>query len=164
MQIRRLIGTHRQRNGVVLSRTVMYAVQATIAIANYKSGTPVSAKHLAKTACLPERFLPQILRKLVNKGLLHSSMGVAGGYALSRSPAKITLWDIVDAIEDRKELDQFAVPGLTDAACERLRHSLSSTANAVRESLRMLTLAELIDGAPSCDRRSAESEMAIVAN
>lgn len=138
------VRTGQRPNGVVLSRPITYAVQATIAIANRRTGRPVSARDLANAGHLPERFLPQILRKLVNKGVLHSSRGVAGGYALSRAPSQITLWDIVDAIEERNEMKQLSVPGLSDAACERLTSSLTSTAAAVQESLERLTVAELI--------------------
>lgn len=154
MKLRPLISSRGKGNGVVLSRTVTYAVRATVAIANCTSSKPVSAKHLASTASLPERFLPQILRKLVNKGVLHSSLGVAGGYTLSRPPEAITLWDIVDAMEGRKELTQLTVHGLTDAACERLSLSLCSIATAVQESFEMLTVAELIH----CDSLSSAHE------
>ncbi len=48
---------------------------------------------------MPERFLLQILRNLVNHGILHSTRGVDGGYTLGRSPLEISLLDIIEAIE-----------------------------------------------------------------
>ena len=145
MQLRGIIGTRRAHNDMIFSRTITYAVQATVAIARNRPDHPVSASRLAKSTSLPERFLPQILRRLVNKGVLISTKGVAGGYALSRSPNEITLFDIVDAIESPKEPAQFTLTGLSEAARERLRIQLIETSIAACDSLKNLTVAELIE-------------------
>ena len=67
-----------------LSRTVTYAIQATLQLAESDSRTPVPCSKLASQGAMPERFLLQILRNLVNHGILQSTRGVDGGYALLR--------------------------------------------------------------------------------
>ena len=79
-----------------LSRTVAYAVRATIQLAQTNSGAPVPCSRLASEGHMPERFLLQILRNLVTHGILHSTRGVDGGYSLERKPDDISLLDLID--------------------------------------------------------------------
>ena len=57
------------------------------------------AKTVAEITSLPSRFTLKILGKLVCGGLVCSKKGSNGGYMLSRSPADITLLDILEVIE-----------------------------------------------------------------
>src|ERR1700680_2225111 len=82
-----------------LSRTVAYAIHATLQLAQSKSGVPVPCSRLATEGHMPERFLLQILRHLVTHGILHSTRGVDGGYALERKPEEISLLDVIEAID-----------------------------------------------------------------
>jgi Rrf2 family protein len=82
-----------------LSRTVAYAVQATLLLADSKSPTPVPCSQLAARGHMPERFLLQILRHLVTHGILRSTRGVDGGYALLRSPQDISLLELIEAVD-----------------------------------------------------------------
>ena len=65
-----------------LSRTVAYAVRATLQLAQNPSDSPVPCSKLASDGNMPERFLLQILRNLVTHGILRSTRGVDGGYTL----------------------------------------------------------------------------------
>jgi Rrf2 family transcriptional regulator, cysteine metabolism repressor len=83
-----------------LSRTVAYALQAILQLANSEeSGAPVPCSRLAANGKMPERFLLQILRNLVTHGILGSTRGVVGGYSLERNPADISLLDVIEAVE-----------------------------------------------------------------
>ncbi|HEY5316199.1 MAG TPA: Rrf2 family transcriptional regulator, partial [Pirellulales bacterium] len=57
------------------SRTVTYAVQAALALAQASGDRPVPCSRLAASGKLPERFLLQILRTLVTHGILLSTRG-----------------------------------------------------------------------------------------
>ncbi len=81
-----------------LSRTVAYALQATMQLAVSDSDTPVPCSQIAAKGEMPERFLLQVLRSLVNHGVLRSTRGVDGGYMLIRSPDEISLLDVIEAI------------------------------------------------------------------
>jgi len=54
---------------------------------------------LAKTGEMPERFLLQVLRSLVNHGLLKSTRGVDGGYLLARPVGEISLLQVLEATD-----------------------------------------------------------------
>ena len=62
-------------------------------------------EELAEIEAVPANYLVQILSELRTGGLITSRRGKQGGYALARSPDKITLYDIVKLIEgDHLEL------------------------------------------------------------
>jgi len=54
---------------------------------------------LATAEAIPSNYLVQILNELRNAGLIVSRRGKQGGYALARAPKKITLIEIVEAVD-----------------------------------------------------------------
>ena len=54
---------------------------------------------LATAETIPANYLVQILNELRNAGLIVSKRGKQGGYALAREPLKITLIEIVEAVD-----------------------------------------------------------------
>jgi Rrf2 family protein len=80
-----------------LSQAARYAVLAVTQLST--SGAPIPCSTLAKKGPMPERFLLQVLRTLVNNEILVSTRGVDGGYRLARPLAQITLADICAAID-----------------------------------------------------------------
>src|SRR5436190_23714908 len=95
-----------------LSRTVEYAVQAMLQLAEHTPGAPVACSRSAATAQMPERFLLQILRNLVTHGILNSTRGVEGGYTLERPADQISLLDVIEAIDGPLESGTTAGKGL----------------------------------------------------
>lgn len=59
----------------------------------------IGASIIAKEEAIPERFTLRILRKLNIAGITKSKRGVTGGYLLNKSKEKISLYDIIVAIE-----------------------------------------------------------------
>jgi len=92
---------------------------------------------------MPERFLLQVLRNLVNEGLLKSTRGVDGGYRLARPLSQITLLEIVEAIDGpiHPELPQIA--GLAPQSQRRLAEALGDIAEDAKKRLASITLAQL---------------------
>ena len=82
-----------------LSRTFTYAVQAVLELCRAPADQTMTCKELAEQGGMPERFLLQILRSLVTKGLLASNRGVRGGYRLNREAQEITMLDVLEAVE-----------------------------------------------------------------
>src|SRR3970040_1689600 len=82
-----------------ISKRGEYGLRAMIDLADaYHStdhqGQVVQIKDIAEREKHPAKFLEQILLTLKNAGLLHSKMGVGGGYYLARSASEITLGEI----------------------------------------------------------------------
>lgn len=81
-----------------VSKTLDYAVRSLTYIGN----GPVlkhSMKEISENQHIPLSYLAKIMRKLVKKGIVSSTVGPEGGYTLRRSPDDINLRDIYEAIE-----------------------------------------------------------------
>ncbi|REK15898.1 MAG: Rrf2 family transcriptional regulator [Planctomycetota bacterium] len=128
-----------------LSRTVAYAVQATLQLADAPPGAPVPCSQLAATGHMPERFLLQILRHLVNHGILHSTRGVDGGYSLERPPQEISLLEVIEAIDGPLVA---TIPTTDDGHFgryeDRLRAALEGVAETKRQQLQAIKISDLL--------------------
>jgi Rrf2 family protein len=84
-----------------LSKRGEYGLRAMIdlAEANYSGNPVVQIKDIAEREHIPSKFLEQILLSLKNAGLLHSKMGLGGGYYLAHPPEQITLGHIVRILD-----------------------------------------------------------------
>jgi len=127
-----------------LSRTIAYAVHATLELAHSGQDQPVPCNQIAKVGNLPERFLLRILRRLVTSGVLRSTRGVDGGYSLSKPPNEISLLEIVDSFDHSLQPDLPALENLSQEAREHLMKALQQAAVAARQELQRLTIADLM--------------------
>lgn len=85
---------------LTLSKAGDHAVRASIALAGaWGEGQWVTIDEVAEEMDLPRSYTPQILGMLARAGLAESKPGRGGGYRLSRSPAKISLLEVVEAAE-----------------------------------------------------------------
>jgi len=82
-----------------ISRASAYSIGALLQLAEAPVGIPTPCSRLAKIGEMPERFLLQVLRSLVNHGLLKSTRGVDGGYSLARPASEISLLQILEATD-----------------------------------------------------------------
>ena len=83
---------------IIFSRACEYGIQATLYIAT-KPERRVGIKEIAAELNIPVHFLAKILQALSEKDVLTSYKGVRGGFTLQRSPEKIRLIDVVEAID-----------------------------------------------------------------
>jgi Rrf2 family protein len=134
-----------------LSRTVAYAVQATLQLAQGASKSPVPCSVLAARGGMPERFLLQILRSLVNHGILLSTRGVDGGYTLERSAESITLLDLIEAVEGPLSPVLPNGGGLPHESTRLINDALCEITALARRELAAVSLAQLV----SAGRRPA---------
>ena len=90
------------RKQMRLSKRGEYGLRAMIVLAEpvEKNAIPVvQIKEIAQREQISAKFLEQILLALKNAGLLHSKMGVGGGYYLARPPSEITLGQIFRVLD-----------------------------------------------------------------
>lgn len=97
--------------GVKLSKKGRYAVRALFDIAFNNEGQPTQVKDIAERQTIPARFLEQIFQDLKRAGIVASKRGPQGGYSLARLPERISLGDVVRALEGAIAL---AEEGATD--------------------------------------------------
>lgn len=127
-----------------LSRTVSYAVRATLQLAQNESSVPIPCRKLAADGEMPERFLLQILRVLVTHGILKSTRGVEGGYSLLRPPDQISLLDIIEAIDGPMQSETGAQPPSEDVLQDNLQQALRQVTAMARRELEAIKLSQLL--------------------
>lgn len=126
-----------------LNRTIAYAVHAVMRLACSEEGVPISCSRLAREGGLPDRFLLQVLRHLVNCGVLRSARGVNGGYYLARPASQISVWDIVEGFENPLEPSLAAIEGMAFETRTIILATLRQASQAARVELQKLMIADL---------------------
>ncbi len=84
---------------LLFSRECEYAIQAVLYLALRPDGTMTSIRHMTGRLEIPYHFLAKILQRLTRKGLLKSLKGPTGGFALGKPAERISLFQIVEAID-----------------------------------------------------------------
>ena len=84
-----------------ISTRVEYGMLALADIALYaENGASVSAPEIAERQNISQKYLEQILTQLKQAGLIRAQKGLRGGYALSRTANKITIAEILNALDN----------------------------------------------------------------
>jgi Rrf2 family protein len=95
---------------IVPTRRTDYGVRALINLAqNHPHGQAAPA--ISKDMDIPVGFLRQVLQELGRAGLVTSQPGRTGGYSLAKDPEKVTVYDIIEALEGPNEEPQCALDG-----------------------------------------------------
>jgi len=102
---------------MIYSRSSEYAIRAFVHLAQVPDGQYAMVKNIAEEEDIPSHFLAKILQQLARKGLLRSSKGPTGGFALRMDPADIRLLDIVEALDGLASYQQCA-SGLSECSDE----------------------------------------------
>jgi len=82
-----------------MTRLTDYAIVLLTFCARHPERPLTNTRDLAAEAHLPVPTVGKILKLLAKEGLLVSHRGVRGGYVLARHPEKISVADIVTALE-----------------------------------------------------------------
>jgi Rrf2 family protein len=136
-----------------LSKRGEYGLRAMITLAESatKSDSPVmmQIKEISQREQISPKFLEQILLTLKNAGMLHSKMGVGGGYYLARPATEITLGQIFRVLDGPvapiKCVSQMAYEscGCPDEESCGLRLVMSDVRNAIADILDNTSLADV---------------------
>jgi Rrf2 family protein len=90
---------------MIYSRSAGYAIRALVFMAGKPEGSFLMAKQIASQLEIPGHFLAKLLQQLTRQGLLKSSKGPAGGFALKKTAAELSLSQIVAAVDGPPEED-----------------------------------------------------------
>jgi Rrf2 family cysteine metabolism transcriptional repressor len=83
-----------------LSAREQYGLRAMIELGRHEGQGPLSLSEVATAQGVSLGYLEQIIPLLKEAGLVESTRGAHGGYELTRSPAEITVGDVVRALEE----------------------------------------------------------------
>lgn len=84
--------------GVMFSQTAEYALRAVVVMGNDPKRC-WKRDELAKATKVPADYLSKVLQALGRKKIVLSQRGIGGGFVLTREPAKISILEVVSAVD-----------------------------------------------------------------
>lgn len=82
-----------------ITRESDYAIRITLMLCGLEKGKILGAGAISEAQCIPRQFTLKILRELVSAGYVKSFKGVNGGYCMNTCAEKISLKEIITAID-----------------------------------------------------------------
>ncbi|HZL72104.1 MAG TPA: SUF system Fe-S cluster assembly regulator [Planctomycetota bacterium] len=82
-----------------LARLTDYGIMLLTLLARDRNGAPRSAREVAARSRLPQPTVSKLLKALAHAGLLETHRGVRGGFRLAKPPEKVSVADIIAALE-----------------------------------------------------------------
>ena len=102
---------------MLLSKSCIYGIRASIYLAVNQDRHYIPIKEIAKRLNISFHFLTKILQVLTKEQIIKSIKGPNGGVILNQSADKLTIYDIVFAIDGSEIFDEcvLGLPGCSDA-------------------------------------------------
>jgi len=104
---------------MLISSKSEYGLRALMDIALNDKGVPVTRADISQRQQIPLPYLTQVLRLLVNGGILKSNRGPSGGYTLCKNPRQISILEIVILLQGPVSPAGCSGAG-ADGECQRL--------------------------------------------
>jgi len=139
----------------MFSDTVEYALRAVVHLA-FQAPTASTTEQIAIATRVPKAYLSKVLQGLAKKGIVQTQRGVGGGISLVKSPADLTILEVVNAVEPIERIKSCPL-GLASHGVRLcpLHKRLDSALAQVEAAFGATTLAEVIaeptESIPLCD-------------
>ncbi len=91
-----------------ITREADYAIRCVLYLSE-PQGEVIMVDKIAKAKKIPKSFLAKILQKLTKAGIVKSFRGVKGGFQLTVKPQKISLLDVIEAIDGPVAMNRCAI-------------------------------------------------------
>jgi Rrf2 family protein len=129
-----------------LRRNTDYALRAMMNLTVHYGNEPVSTRSIAVEEDISYQLTCKLMQKLQNAMLVKSCMGPKGGFVLAREPTKISLLEVIEAIQgpvsvNRCLLGSDACPKQTGCP---IRKKLESLQEYIENFLKDVTLAKVL--------------------
>lgn len=139
----------------MISQTVEYALRTVCFLASQSPAAQTTSQIAAATK-VPQAYLSKVIQGLNRAGVLRSQRGVRGGVSLVKTPAELTLLEVVNAVDPlpRIRTCPLQLAGHGTRLCP-LHRRLDNALAAMEEAFRTTTLAEILadpsQSTPLCD-------------
>jgi Rrf2 family protein len=85
---------------LIITRATEHSITAMLHLASKHPTPVVSKRDICEAEGITPAFLTKILQPLIRMGLVNSKRGVAGGFQLAKNPEELTIWDVMQAVEE----------------------------------------------------------------
>ena len=132
-----------------LSRRSEYGLRALVDLVRHRDDGPVALAVLAQRNRLPTKFLEQIMATLKHAGVVRTTLGAHGGYALAADPTAVSVGRVIRLLDGALaplgcvSLRYYEPCSCVDEATCPLRDVMIDVRDAMLEILDKETLADL---------------------
>jgi Rrf2 family protein len=149
-----------------LSRRSEYGLRALIDLVRHEGEGPIPLTSLATRNRLPPKFLEQIMATLKHAGIVRTTLGTHGGYAMAVQPSAVSIGRIIRLLDGALaplpcvSLRYYEPCSCPDEATCGLRDVMIDVRDAMLEILDKETLADLAarPGRASIDPRDRHAD------
>jgi Rrf2 family protein len=149
-----------------LSRRSEYGLRAIVDLIRHDGDGPVALASLAERNRLPVKFLEQIMATLKHAGIVRTTLGAHGGFAIATDPATVTVGRVIRLLDGALaplgcvSLRYYERCSCPDEATCALRDTMLDVRDAMLEILDRETLADLAarPGRASIDPRGRHAD------
>lgn len=131
---------------MIYSKTCEYALRALSYLASKESRVLTMIPEVSRKTGVPAPYIAKIFQSLVRSGILESQRGPTGGFAFKRPPETISLFEIIETIDDVSPLVNQCVMGLDECSSANAcpLHVVWSRAKSnVLDTLKCTTLSQM---------------------
>ncbi len=128
----------------MISQTTEYALRAAVYLAeNRDKGQTTEA--IAQATQIPAAYLSKVLQQLAKASIVQSQRGLHGGFTLRVAPYKLSVLDVVNAVDPMKRIFEcpLGLPAHATKLC-KLHRQLDHAAALVEDAFASSTIADLL--------------------
>lgn len=152
--------------GMRLSRRSEYGLRALVDLVRHDGEGPLALATLAGRNRLPTKFLEQIMATLKHGGIVRTTLGAHGGYALATDPSSVTIGRVIRLLDGALaplpcvSLRYYGRCSCADESTCPLRDVMIDVRDAMLEILDQETLTDLAarQGQASIDPRGRHAD------
>ncbi|MGC8763465.1 MAG: RrF2 family transcriptional regulator [Acidobacteriota bacterium] len=128
-----------------IGRQADYGARIVLHLSGLEPGAQVTAAEIARMRLIPPVLIRRLVSRLSKAGILRTARGSGGGLSLARSPSRISLADVVEAIEGPIALNGCVVsPGACPLAARcPIQRAWVRASRELRVSLRRVRFSQL---------------------
>lgn len=126
-----------------LSRKMQLALEAVVDVAFNARPDPVQSKDITRRQGIPQRYLEQVMQRLVHAGILKGVRGPRGGYRLARERRRISVGEILTVVSELEQAENEEQACPSDLAAEVVRPLMSAMNDRFMAELKDVSLEDL---------------------
>lgn len=128
----------------MLSQTVEYALRAIVYLAR-REDESCRTSEIAEITKVPAAYLSKVLQALRREGIVSSQRGIGGGVMLNRDASKLTVLEVVQAVDPIKRIQTCPLDLVEHGVhlCP-LHRRMDNALKSVEDALASTTLAEIL--------------------
>lgn len=126
-----------------------------------KDKASVTADEMVAALGIPRPFLRKLLQQLSSEGILKSSRGQGGGFALARKPGSVKLTELVHIFQGTVELNEcvFKRKICPNRSTCKLKCEIDSIEQYVLDRLSRVSIGSLMNKGKGCSRIQRNSHV-----